>query len=152
MFGPKRFHARLNGPRCARGFTLIEIMLVVIIIGILAAMVVGNLGGMSTQAKITRAQADIGQLRMQLGLFEQRYGHYPTEEEGGLMALLEKPVTIEDKDWKRFGNTEPVDPWGNPYVYLVEDSRISLTRDFNLYSMGPNGEDDAMEEDDIFLK
>lgn len=131
------------------GFTLIEIMLVVIIIGILAAMVIGNFGGMSTEARTTRAQADIGQLRMQLGLFEQRYGHYPTEEEGGLMALLERPSSIAEADWRRFGESEPVDSWGNTYIYLVGNRRIDPDRDFNIYSMGPNGQDDGLKGDDI---
>lgn len=132
-----------------RGFTLMEIMLVVIIIGILASLVVANLGGMSTEARIARAQADIAQIRMQLGLFEQRCGHYPTDEEGGLMALLERPSTIPVEEWRRFGENEPIDPWGNPYVYLVGSARIDKIRDFNLYSMGQNQEDDGMEEDDI---
>ncbi|MEN6626636.1 MAG: type II secretion system major pseudopilin GspG [Candidatus Sumerlaeia bacterium] len=132
-----------------RGFTLIEIMLVVIIIGILASMVIANFGGMSTEARTTRAQADIGQLRMQLGLFEQRYGHYPTEEEGGLMALLERPSTISEADWRRFGENEPIDPWGSTYVYLVGNRRIDTERDYNLYSMGANRQDDGMKQDDI---
>ncbi|MCE5231221.1 type II secretion system major pseudopilin GspG [bacterium] len=131
------------------GFTLIEIMLVVIIIGILASMVIANFGGMSTEARNTRAQADLGQLRMQLGLFEQRYGHYPTEEEGGLMALLERPSSIDEADWRRFGDNEPVDPWGNTYIYLVGNRRINPDRDFNIYSLGPNGQDDGMAGDDV---
>jgi len=126
-----------------------EIMLVVIIIGILASLIVANLGGMSTEARITRAQADIAQIRMQLGLFEQRYGHYPTETEGGLMALLEQPGTISDEEWRRFGENDPIDPWGNPYIYLVNGARIDRARDFNLYSMGQNEVDDRMEGDDI---
>lgn len=132
-----------------RGFTLMEIMLVVIIIGILAAVVVTNLGGMSTDAKIARAQADIGQIRTQLALFEQRYGRYPTTEDGGLMALLERPASIPENEWRRFGETQPVDPWNNAYVYLTGGSRADTTRDFNLYSMGPNRQDDRLQGDDI---
>lgn len=132
-----------------RAFTLMEIMLVVIIIGILAAMVVANFGGMSTDAKVTRAQADIAQIRMQLGLFEQRYGHYPTEEERGLMALLERPSTIPENEWRRCGETEPIDPWGNAYVYLSGSRRLDTSRDYNLYSMGPNEQDESMTGDDI---
>jgi general secretion pathway protein G len=132
------------------GFTLMEIMLVVMIIGILATIVVANLGGMSTEAKITRAQADIATFRTQLGIFEQRYGHYPTEEEGGLMALVERPSTISEADWKgRLIENDPTDPWGVPYVYLVESRRIDKTRNFNLYSMGPNKQDDQMTGDDV---
>jgi general secretion pathway protein G len=137
----------LRGSRS--GFTLIEIMLVVIIIGILAALVVGNIGGLSTEAKITRAQADISQIRMQIGMFEQRYGHYPKAEEGGLTALLERPSTIPEKDWRVFLEKDPLDPWGNPYIYLADDTRIEKSKPFNIYSMGPNQADDAMTGDDI---
>jgi general secretion pathway protein G len=132
-----------------RGFTLMEIMLVVIIIGILATMVVANLGGMSTEARITRTKADIATIRMGLGLFEQKYGHYPTDAEGGLQALIEKPTTIKDENWKRLIDTELIDPWGNPYVYRVGNSKTDATRDFNLYSFGPNGTDETMEGDDV---
>lgn len=144
----RHFHLQL-GRGAARGFTLMEIMLVVIIIGILASMVVANLGGMSTEARVTRAQADLASLRLQLGLFEQRYGHYPTDEEGGLYALLERPSTIAEADWRRFGEKDPIDPWGNPYVYLAGSRRLDKERDYNLYSMGPNGQDDAMKDDDV---
>lgn len=140
---------RLGQGRTSRGFTLMEIMLVVIIIGILASMVIANFGGMSTEAKISRSQADIAQLRMQLGLFEQRYGRYPTDEDGGLIALLEKPNSIPETEWRRFGENEPIDPWGNPYVYLVGSRRVDKEREYNLYSMGPNGEDNGMKDDDI---
>lgn len=132
-----------------RGFTLMEIMLVVIIIGILAALVATNFTGMSEDARVARAKSDIQQLRMQLGLFEQRYGHYPNMAENGLRALLERPSTIPEKDWRRFGDSEPTDPWGNMYIYLVGSSRVDPDRDYNLYSMGPNGQDDGMKEDDI---
>jgi general secretion pathway protein G len=124
-------------------------MLVVIIISVLASMVIVHFGGMSTEAKVARTQADIAQIRMQLGLFEQRYGHYPAEEEGGLKALLERPSTIAENEWRRFGENEAVDPWGNAYAYLPGDRRIDKTRDFNLYSYGPNGADDGMQGDDI---
>lgn len=132
-----------------RGFTLLEIMLVVIIISVLASLVIVNFGGMSTDAKIARTQADLSQIRMQLGLFEQRYSHYPMEEEGGLKALLERPSTIAEAEWRRFGENEAIDPWGNAYVYLVGSRRADATRDYNLYSPGPNGIDDGMQGDDI---
>ena len=138
-----------NIRRACGGFTLMEIMLVVIIIGILAAMVISNFGGMSNEAKTSRAQADISQLRVQLGLFEQRIGHYPTDEDGGLMALLERPSSIPETQWRRFGENEPIDPWNNTYVYLSGNRRIDKDRDYNLYSIGPNGQDDNMTGDDI---
>jgi general secretion pathway protein G len=132
-----------------KAFTLVEIMLVVVIIAILASMVIANLGGMSSEAKTTRAKADVAALRTQLGLFEQRYTHYPTDEEGGLTALIERPATIPEEEWRRFGENEPIDPWGNPYVYLVGSRRIDKSRDYNLYSMGPNEADDGMKGDDL---
>jgi general secretion pathway protein G len=132
-----------------RGFTLMEIILVVVIIGILASFVVTNYVGMTTQAKVTRAQTDVATLKQQIGLFEVQYGHLPTEEEGGLMALLERPSTIPEDKWRRIGDSDPIDPWSNPYIYLVGSARIDKNRDYNIYSMGDNQIDDGMEEDDI---
>lgn len=131
--------------RC--GFTLMEIMLVVIIIGILAAAVVTNISGMSTDASITRAQGDISTIKTQLGLFEMKFGHYPTDEEGGLLALVERPDTIPEDKWRQFNGSDevPIDPWHRPYIYKNDSEK----RKYLLYSAGPNGEDESGEGDDI---
>mgnify|MGYP003566017335 CR=1 FL=1 len=133
--------------RRQHGFTLMEIMLVVIIIGILAAAVIVNLEGMSTEARITQAQADIAAIKTQLGLFEMKFGHYPTDEEGGLLALVERPDSIPEEKWRKFNAKDevPIDPWDQPYIYRID----SETRKYVLYSMGPNSEDESGEGDDV---
>jgi len=135
---------------CSRAFTLMEIMLVVIVVGILATMVASNFSGMSTDARISRAQADVAQIRTQLGLFESRYGRYPSQEDGGLLALIERPSSIDQEDWRRLSQNPAIDPWGNPYVYLSGVQRVDDSLEYNLYSIGANKADDRMSGDDIF--
>jgi len=130
------------------GFTLIEIMLVVIIIGVLAAMVIPNMSGRGKQARISAAKADIGaNLMTVLDLYELDNGQYPTTEQG-LSALIRKPNSPAVPDnWdgpylKK--KSVPVDPWGKEYVYVCPGARN--TDGFDLYSLGPDG---IESEDDI---
>src|SRR3989338_5889154 len=98
------------------GFTLVELMLVVIIIGILVAMVMPRLAGRTEQARQAAAKADIeANIGSALDLYELDNGSYPTSEEG-LNALLVKPGSAPS--WKGpYLKRKPVDPWGNPYAY-----------------------------------
>ena len=116
------------------GFTLIEIMLVVIIIGILAALVVPNYAGRSQEAKITAARADIEMgIANALDMFEIKNGHYPD-------SLSEiRDMVKKNKEFK--------DPWGNPYVYKPGDRAVHNKDTYDLYSLGPDGVDGT--EDDI---
>lgn len=117
------------------GFTLIELMLVVIIIGALAAMIVPRLAGRSEQAKIACARTDvISNLPLALDLYELDNGRYPTTEQG-LQALLAKPGGT--KDWTGpYIKKDPLDPWGSIYQYR----RPSIhNKDYDLYSLGPDG-------------
>lgn len=102
-----------------RGFTLIEIMVVVIIIGLLAALVAPNVIGRVDDAQITRATADIGQIESALKLYRLDNYAYPSTEQG-LEALVTKPNDPNVKNWKGGGYLPrvPKDPWGNPYLYL----------------------------------
>ena len=113
---------RASGARHAGGFTLIEIMVVITILGILAALIVPRVVGRTDDARIAAARQDIASLRQALELYRLDNGAYPSTEQG-LKALLSKP-TIEPvpQNWKQGGylerNTAPKDPWGNEYKYV----------------------------------
>ncbi|MBU1887692.1 MAG: type II secretion system major pseudopilin GspG [Candidatus Omnitrophica bacterium] len=117
-----------------KGFTLIELMLVVIIIGVLVSMVAPRLVGRSEEARISAAAADVNaNISVALDLYELDNGRYPTTEEG-LEALRAKPGAIAS--WKGpYLKRRPVDPWGNPYSY---NSPGSHNTDYDLYSYGPD--------------
>jgi len=126
-----------------KGFTLIEIMLVVVIIGALAAMVVPRLAGRSEQAKKAIAKADIEtNLATALKLYELDNGNFPTTSQG-LDALASRPVsTPVPQNWNGpYIEKKPIDPWGNPYGY---ESPGRQRPDYDLYSRGkdPNGDED----------
>lgn len=104
----------------ATGFTLVELLLVIVIIGILASMMVVGLAGRSQDARVTAAKGDIaGSLAIALDLFEADVGRYPTPEEG-LKALITPPA--DATGWKGpYLQTElKPDPWGQEYVYAID--------------------------------
>jgi general secretion pathway protein G len=121
-----------------RGFTLIEIMVVVVILGILAAFVVPKLLSRPDEARITKAATDIKGIEQALGLFKLDNGFYPTTEQG-LAALVSKP-TIGRIPGKypdgAYLKKVPNDPWGTPYVYLAP----GIHGDFDLISLGADAE------------
>lgn len=119
-----------------RGFTLIEIMVVVIIIGLLAAIVAPNVIGRVDDAKITRAKADIGQIENALKFYRLDNFAYPSSEQG-LEALVTKPNDPNVKNWKPGGylDNAPKDPWGNPYLYLNPGNNGEI----DIYTLGADG-------------
>ncbi len=104
----------------SRGFTLIEIMVVILIIGVLAALIVPKVMSRPDEARITAAKQDIATVTQALNLYKLDNQRYPTTEQG-LMALVKKPTSGPiPANWKNGGYLErlPKDPWGSPYQYL----------------------------------
>ena len=129
-----------------RGFTLIELMVVIIILGILAMYVAPKIMGRPGEARQVKARLDIQNLESALKLYKLDNGIYPTTEQG-LLALVEQPETgTVPKKWKRGGYLEkgkvPKDPWGNDFVYLSP----GLKGDFDIISYGLDGVPGGEEE------
>jgi general secretion pathway protein G len=126
-----------------------ELLLVLLIIAILAAMVVPRLAGRSEQARISAAKADIeSNLSIALDLYELDNGTYPTTEQG-LKALIEKPsMDPVPENWRGpyIKNARiPTDPWGNPYQYVSPGTRNLAG--YDLWSSGPDKRSNS--DDDI---
>lgn len=124
------------------GFTLIELMVVIVILGILAGLVLPRFMGRTEEAKKTKARLQIENLEAALKLYKLDIGAYPTTEQG-LEALVQKPSTgVIPKNWREGGYLEkakvPEDPWGRPYVYMSPGIK---NRDFDLKSLGADGEE-----------
>jgi general secretion pathway protein G len=125
-------------PKRAAGFTLIEIMVVVVILGILAAIVVPRIMDRPEQARIIKAKQDIRVLQSALDLYKLDNYRYPSTDQG-LEALVQKPTTIpEPPHWKEGGYIDrlPKDPWGQPYQYLSPGQHGPI----DIYSLGANGQ------------
>lgn len=125
-------------PSLQNGFTLIEVMVVVVILGILAAIIVPRIMGRPEEAKRTKAAVDIKGVEQALNLYKLDNGMYPDTEQG-LEALVKKPETAPvPNKWKEGGYLSklPLDPWGRPYQYLSPGDH----GDFDLYSHGADGE------------
>lgn len=127
-----------EGPaRRTGGFTLIEVMVVVVILGILAAIVVPRVMDRPEAARITKAKQDIRAMESALNLYKLDNYRYPSTDQG-LEALVEKPSgTPEARNWKSGGYLDrlPKDPWGNPYQYL----NPGVHGEIDIYSLGADG-------------
>lgn len=123
-----------------KGFTLIELMLVVIIIGALVAMVMPRLTGRGEQARVAAAEADIrANIATALKLYELDNGNFPAGEEG-LNALLARPATAAN--WRGpYLEKKPIDPWGREYKYKCPGEHRPA--DYDLYSLGRDGVESA---------
>jgi len=130
---------RKNKNRPHSGFTLVEIMLVVIIIGVLAAMIVPRFAGRTEQAKIARAASDLAAIGLSLDLYELDLGRYPD----ALDALVTRhpPADLTEEERGRWSGPYlkkglPNDPWGRAYHYARESQH---DQDYDLSSVGPDG-------------
>jgi general secretion pathway protein G len=122
-----------------RGFTLLEIMVVVVILGILAALVAPQIMGRIDDAAIAKARQDIRAFETALNLFRMDNFRYPTTEQG-LRALVERPNDSSIRNWKQGGYIDSLrkDPWGNDYIYVYPGTH---GKEFDLYTLGADGQE-----------
>lgn len=146
----KWIHAKIGGTCSPRGgFTLLELLIVVLIITILGGVVGVQLAGRPHQARVAAARAQLENFRLALQLYRMDQGQYPTMRQG--LGALVRPSEIEPRP-RRFpegGYLErtdvPLDPWGNPYVYLVPGSQ---GEPFEVISYGRDGQPGGTGEDE----
>jgi len=141
---PSQAKSQLPRSTDQSGFTLIEIMVVIVILGILAAVVVPNIMSRPGEARIAKAKQDIRALSTALDLYKLDNYTYPTTDQG-IEALATKPTTPPiPKHYRKKGYVKraPMDPWQNPYQYLNPGEHGPI----DIYSLGP---DQTPSEDDI---
>jgi len=130
-------HSFLSHSRRARGFTLIEILVVIVILGILAGLIVPRIMDRPDQARVVAAKADIAAIMNGLKLYRLDNGTYPSADQG-LQALVKKPERGDiPRNWKPGGYLErlPKDPWGNDYQYL----NPGLNAEVDVFCFGADG-------------
>lgn len=128
-----------SNPKYQRGFTLLEIMVVIVILGLLVSIVAPNILQNQDRAMVEKARADIAVLEQALDMYKLDNFVYPTTDQG-LDALVEKPdLAPEPKNYRENGYVKrlPKDPWGNPYRYI----RPGEHGPYDLYSTGADGDE-----------
>ena len=123
-------------PALARGFTLIELMVVLVIIGVLAALIVPNVLDRTDDARATAARTDINNLMQALKLYKLDNQRFPSAEQG-LEALVRKPSAgAVPPNWRSYLSKLPADPWGRPYQYIFP----GVKGEIDVFSLGADGQ------------
>ena len=126
----------LTARRASRGFTLLELMVVIVIIGVLAALIAPKVLENVDKAKITAAQADISNLMNALKMYKLDNGRYPSSDQG-LPALVTKPTTgTMPGNWRSYLDKLPDDPWHHPYQY----ANPGVHGEIDVFSFGADGQ------------
>jgi general secretion pathway protein G len=138
LFRREVSRARPHGRARARGFTLIEIMVVVVIIGLLAAVIVPQVVSKVDEARVAKAKQDIASMETALTMFRLDNSRYPGTDQG-LAALSTQPTDPSIRHWRPGGYVKRIskDPWGNDYVYVYPGTHGG---EFDLYSLGADGQ------------
>jgi general secretion pathway protein G len=136
-FAPRSTTTSHPTRRRALGFTLIEIMVVVVILGILAALVAPNVIRRIDDARVTKARQDIRAYETALNLYRMDNFRYPSTEQG-LQSLVTRPADPNVRNWKEGGYIDGIkkDPWGNDYAYISPGTR----GDYDIYTLGADGQ------------
>jgi general secretion pathway protein G len=137
-------HIQHTSRRAVRGFTLLEIVIVMTILAILGATAINLMKGNVDVAKETRVDADIQAFSTQLQMYESRAGRMPTTEQG-LKALVEKPTSEPLPDrWTQMFDELPKDPWGQQYKYEYPAKKSKKA--FDVWSVGKDGQDGTADD------